>query len=164
MREYTKTDPFVRFDKYCMPVTESGCIIWLGSEAKGYGRFALAKGKTVRAHRFSYERHIGPIPDGMEPDHLCRVTLCVNPHHLEAVTRTENNKRSCSPSGLNSKKKSCKRGHLLDGENLYEWNGHRICRMCRRGHSSSSYKKHREKNIDYMKRYYKTRKAERVMP
>ena len=71
----------------------SGCWLWTGKPAKnGYG--VISVNNTDRyAHRLSYELHIGPIPDGLTIDHLCMVRLCVNPEHLEPVTRSENTRR-----------------------------------------------------------------------
>ena len=67
-----------------------GCWLWQGAlNHKGYGSFH-ARGKSYYPHRWSYEYHKGPIPDGMVIDHLCRVRHCVNPEHLEAVTLGEN--------------------------------------------------------------------------
>jgi hypothetical protein len=62
------------------------CWIWQrGIDAAGYGRVA-----GTRAHRVFYERHVGPIPEGLTIDHLCRVRSCCNPAHLEPVTAVEN--------------------------------------------------------------------------
>ena len=69
------------------------CWIWSGTlNNKGYGRVAIA-GKGQYAHRAMYEQEVGPIPDGYEIDHLCRVRACINPAHLEAVTHSENLRR-----------------------------------------------------------------------
>lgn len=69
-----------------------GCWIWTGSiDRDGYGY--LHDGRRHNAHRWTYEKFVGPIPDGLEIDHLCRVRPCVNPDHLEPVTRLENNLR-----------------------------------------------------------------------
>jgi hypothetical protein len=66
-----------------------GCWLWTGqTDRRGYGRFRTAASNL--AHRFGYEALVGPIPDGLVIDHLCRVTRCVNPHHLEPVTQREN--------------------------------------------------------------------------
>src|SRR6202030_118623 len=78
-----------KFDRHWIPEPNSGCWLWLGAcNEFGYGKFG-----KVKAHRFSYEREKGPIPDGLEIDHLCRNKSCVNPDHLEAVTHGENRRR-----------------------------------------------------------------------
>lgn len=73
-----------------LSVAESGCWEWSGSKAKGgYGR-AYYRGRAVMIHRLTFETWWGPVPPGMEIDHLCRNTSCANPLHLEAVTHREN--------------------------------------------------------------------------
>jgi hypothetical protein len=68
----------------------SDCWIWTACRTpKGYGHFR-ANGKQVQVHRWSYQLHYGPIPEGLEIDHICRVRACVNPSHLRAVTHQEN--------------------------------------------------------------------------
>lgn len=71
---------------------EGGCWLWVGTVDRGYGLLSV-DGKTVRAHRYSYETLVGPIPDGLQIDHLCRNRGCVNPAHLEPVTQVENIRR-----------------------------------------------------------------------
>lgn len=67
-----------------------GCWIWQGPpNAQGYGAISYG-GKRRTAHRVSYEINVGPIPEGMQIDHACRVKLCVNPKHLRVVTDGEN--------------------------------------------------------------------------
>jgi hypothetical protein len=81
-------DPVVRFWRN----VRKGdlCWNWAGSiDVCGYGRLWDGT-RTVRAHRFSYELLVGPIPEGLVLDHLCRNTRCVNPEHLEAVTHRDN--------------------------------------------------------------------------
>jgi len=136
-----------RFWKYVIPEPNSGCWLWVGAyHQSGYGKIGTGGRSTaghylgVGAHRLSYEIHKGPIPDGMVIDHLCRVTCCVNPDHLEAVTHKENLARGVflnrkygadTPNGA---KTHCKRGHPLSGENLYvnRLTGSRSCNQCRR--------------------------------
>lgn len=117
------------------------CWIWTGTlynkNAKhgSYGRVAVPNYKGVGAHCFAYEITVGPIPDGLEIDHLCRVRSCVNPSHLEAVTRRTNLLRGKSPIALNAQKTHCVRGHSFDESNTYirqdgRRAGGRCCRAC----------------------------------
>lgn len=81
----------------------SGCWLWSGSRTHpvwGYGTVSV-DGHMVVAHRAVYEVVVGPIPTGMDIDHLCRVRLCVNPAHLEPVTRLENNRRKFAAAKAN---------------------------------------------------------------
>lgn len=74
-------------------VDEAGCWLWQGRPGlNGYGRMSV-NDQLQYVHRLSYEQHVGPIPDGLTIDHLCRVPLCINPAHLEPVTREENTRR-----------------------------------------------------------------------
>jgi len=77
----------------------SGCLLWLGRRNQwGYGMVAYNHTRYV-AHRMAYELHVGPVPDGLELDHLCRNPSCVNPLHLEPVTHSENMKRAKQAEG-----------------------------------------------------------------
>lgn len=125
-----------RFNKF-VSAGRRGCIEWLGSKTPlGYGHFHV-DGRAVYAHRWSYEYHVGPIPDGLVIDHLCRNTSCVNPDHLEPVTHAENVKRGTSIDHLVAKARSkteCPQGHPYDDENTYVHPkaGFRGCKTCRR--------------------------------
>ncbi len=71
------------------------CWLWTGAIMHGgYGQIRLRPGtRTMNTHRFAYELLVGPIPDGLHLDHLCRVPRCCNPLHLEPVTQAENSRR-----------------------------------------------------------------------
>jgi hypothetical protein len=70
------------------------CWIWrLARNRDGYGVAWSRHGKMTLAHRVEYEKHIGPVPEGLTLDHLCRERGCVNPEHVEPVTQAENNRR-----------------------------------------------------------------------
>lgn len=91
---------------------ESGCWVWSGAvNASGYGSKALG-GTSTTAHRWVWERTVGPIGDGMQLDHLCRNRLCVNPEHMEPVTPTENNRRRPKYDTNNAKAWETKRKTL----------------------------------------------------
>lgn len=107
------------------------CWLFTGALAGGYGRFYLAGG-LVPAHRYAYELLVGPIPEGLQLDHLCRVRNCVNPGHLEPVTQRENLLRGTGPSARHARAAQCPQGHPYDAANTYTApNGHRHCRTCR---------------------------------
>lgn len=102
-----------RFEMKYMPISETGCWIWMGTvTGGGYGGIAIHR-KKVPAHRLAWELFRGPIPEGLEIDHLCRVRACVNPDHLEPVTSQINCLRGVSPLAANAKKTHCPRGHEL---------------------------------------------------
>ena len=103
----------------------TACWIWQGARSNGYGLF-WHDGRQVGAHRFAYELIIGPIPAGLETDHLCRIPACVRPLHLELVTPQVNVRRSGNPFGVNARLEICRRGHAFTGM----WRGRRTCRVC----------------------------------
>jgi hypothetical protein len=98
------------------------------------------------AHRWAYEYSIGPIPEHLELDHLCRSRNCVNPEHLEAVTHLENMGRGISHQKA---KTHCPKGHPYSGENLYvaPSNGKRYCRECTRASKIRHYNKKKKENL-----------------
>ena len=124
--------PEIRFwEKVSIDDGENTCWLWGGATDRRYGLF-YCDGKQVKAHRFAYETHAGPIPQGLQLDHLCRVHICVRPSHLEPVTHAENMRRGIG--GWHQRvKASCKMGHPYSGDNLFtRKNGMRECRTCMR--------------------------------
>ena len=118
------------------------CWLWLGAlDRGGYGSFYIAKGRKAKAHRFAYEHMEGPIPAALDLDHLCRVRHCVNPDHLDPVTRGENIRRGLVPVLVRARqaaKTHCPKGHPYDEVNTYVTpNGRRNCRACRLAASSA---------------------------
>lgn len=112
---------------------ESGCWVWTGAvTSSGYSSIGYDK-KVRSAHRVSYEVHVGPIPDGYTIDHLCRVKVCVNPAHLEAVTMQENIARHVATLT------HCKWGHELSADNLLNTKRQRVCGECSRRYSRERY-------------------------
>lgn len=109
-----------------------GCWEWTGpTTGNGYGRIYVLGFRERMAHRAAYALLIGPIPPGMELDHLCRNRRCVNPDHVEPVTPRENCMRGYSFGRKNADRSHCTHGHLLDEQNTYvRPNGHRDCRAC----------------------------------
>jgi hypothetical protein len=113
--------------------SEDGCWLWCASVTnRGYGRFRTKAQGEVFAHRFSYEIHVGPIPEGLHLDHLCRVRRCVNPEHLEPVTCRENLLRGDTLTAANAAKTHCPKNHPYDETNTYMNAGSRRCRTCKR--------------------------------
>src|SRR3970040_2061118 len=91
---------------------KTGCWKWIAaSTGNGYGQFTW-ENRQQGAHRVAYSSLVGKIPEGLELDHLCRTRLCVNPSHLEAVTRKVNHSRSdITQSALLAKRTQCSNGH-----------------------------------------------------
>ena len=106
-----------------------GCWLWKAYiSTSGYGQFTISR-RHYPAHRVSYELLVGRIPEGLEVDHLCRVRHCVNPDHLEPVTRLENIRRGICKRNLTH----CLRGHEFTESNTYiQKNGCRRCRTCKK--------------------------------
>ncbi len=107
------------------------CWWWTaGQVGNGYGRFSTG-GLDIRAHRWAFEHWRGPIPAGLQIDHLCRNRLCVKPPHMEVVTNRVNVLRGVGPTARNARKTHCPQGHSYSGDNVYIYpDGGRSCRQC----------------------------------
>ena len=128
-------DPLTRFLKY-VNKTDT-CWFWIGTKnSSGYGIFSIRKKYSV-AHKWLYEHTVSQVPDKLDLDHICRNRNCVNPDHLEPVTRSENSKRGIGPklaAKRQLEKTHCPKGHEYSEENTYiRLNvGNRVCRICHR--------------------------------
>ena len=106
--------------------TTGPCWQWMASLAKGYGQFWNGERRQM-AHLWAWENLVGPRDEAMDLDHLCRNRKCVNPDHLEPVSRGENLHRGAH---RNKVKTHCPQGHPYDDENTLVYNGWRFCRAC----------------------------------
>lgn len=120
------------------------CWLWTGMlNPNGYGKVTVNY-KSLLAHRYAYELVNGPVPIGLQLDHLCHPTSCLlnsacphrrcaNPEHMEPATAAVNTLRSNGPAARNAKKTHCKRGHPFDDKNTYrDSRGYRACKACHR--------------------------------
>lgn len=135
----TIPERFLRF----VGADENGCLIWQGYGTRnGYGQFSL-NGRNAMAHRVAYEIFVGPIPEGLQTDHLCRMRRCVNPAHLELVTQSENLRRGTWPP-----KRHCRNGHVYTPETTgVSGRGYRRCLICYRANRRRGNQRAREKLV-----------------
>jgi len=113
-------------------VDDAPCWLWTGMDnGHGYGLLKVNRRKLM-AHRLVYQMLAGPIPEGLQIDHLCRVHRCVNPAHLEPVTCRENLLRGETFQAANAAKTHCIRDHEFTPENTRLVPGGRACRTCER--------------------------------
>ena len=127
------------------PTLGTRCHLWTGSiDRGGYGHFWGPQGKLVGPHRFAWELKHGPVPTGLQLDHLCRVRACVNDEHLEPVTNRENGLRGiCGEvnAARQRAKTHCPAKHLYDEANTSLWKGKRKCRTCDRDRHRMRYQR-----------------------
>jgi hypothetical protein len=129
-------------DRFAAKVEFDGeCWLWLASKDRcGYGQIFWG-GRPHKAHRVAYALLVGPVPQGLELDHLCRNRHCVRPSHMEAVTHRENLKR-----GLRGVMTThCPAGHPYDTANTHiQVSGGRRCRACDRNRVNAANARRRE--------------------
>lgn len=120
----------------------ASCWVWIAASAgKGYGKYTTkidGRWTYPYAHRYAWESLVGPIPEGMILDHLCKNRKCVNPDHLEVVTYQDNNLRGAGIARANADKMHCPSGHPYDNENTYVYRGGRMCKACQSGGRNGS--------------------------
>lgn len=125
----------------------NGCWLWTGALSNGYGVIRIKKDgkwRNEQAHRVLLD----PIPDGLEPDHLCRVRHCVNPNHIELVTHQINSIRGFAI------RTHCPQGHEYTPENTRICHDtHRNCRQCANRYRPERYQNNKEKMLAQAKEY-----------
>lgn len=141
---------FERFWRNVREDPETGCWVWAGGlrQVSGYGNIFLF-GKATPAHRYSYREWVGAIPSWLEMDHLCRNRACVNPNHLEAVTRSQNWLRGVGPERALAYLRGrthCCHGHEYTNENTHWYHRQRRCRICSNAQSHKYYEETRSKS------------------
>jgi hypothetical protein len=115
-----------------MEVGGSGCITLHGATSdRGYSR-VKHDGRDQKGHRVAWEHLHGPVPVGLELDHLCRNRACVRPDHMEPVTHAENMARGEVFGSAQRQRTHCPKGHAYDEANTRHANGRRHCRACAR--------------------------------
>lgn len=128
-------DMHTRVDRWLTKkvVAQGECWEWTGSKTRnGYGQLKIG-GVAMMAHRAFYEHFITEIPDGLDLDHLCRMRACVNPWHLDPVSRSVNLYRAETLGKYNLKKTHCPHGHEYSAANTrFTRTGSRCCRTCER--------------------------------
>jgi hypothetical protein len=108
----------------------SSCWVWKNAKDKdGYGIF-WDQTKIIKAHRFSYQLFKDKIPQGLQINHLCKNTSCVNPNHLEVVSCRENLMKGDTIAKQNAEKTHCKRGHEFNNKNTRFFKNERYCLPC----------------------------------
>jgi len=119
---------------------DTHCWEWAGAKDMwGYG-LIKRDGQNRRVHREVFRMWFGPVPAGLEVDHLCFIRHCLNPDHLEAVPGYVNIMRSNGTAAVNARKTHCERGHEYTPENTYVTPaGCRCCRTCRRIRERENY-------------------------
>ena len=142
------TRPFdlVAWLQHRVTIDHVGCWIWKHSTSKGGYVWTRMNGQRGAGHRLVYELLVGPIPDGLELDHLCRVHNCLNPDHLEPVTKAENIRRGYSFSAMRARRTDCPNGHPFSGPNLINEPRGRRCRECTRVKDAKAWQRRKIRN------------------
>jgi len=109
----------------------------------------VVAGKVQSGHRFAYEALRGPIPDGLQIDHLCRVPRCVNPDHLEAVDNRTNTLRGIGPTAQLARATTCLNGHPFNALRIRYNRPARVCGICQRVYDNNYKQRVRERRSQH---------------
>lgn len=140
-----------KMGEWYVPEPTTGCWLWLlSTNSHGYGKIKHL-GKSAGAYRLSYELLVGPIASGYEIDHLCRTRSCVNPDHMEAVSRRTNTLRGISPAAQHARKTHCIHGHEFTEENTIREGTGRHCRECMR----ETHRRFRQRHAERLRVYHR---------
>lgn len=127
------------------------CWTWMASTKEGgYGQFNVQP-EVVLAHRYAYISLVGDVPEGLELDHLCRNRACVNPWHLEPVTRSVNVVRGTAPTVTSARHRAvtaCPYRHRYDEANTSVYQGRRRCKTCMRERARDAYARRRAQAME----------------
>lgn len=134
-----------RFWRKVVSEPNNGCWLWIGAIRRGYGCLYNID-KVEQAHVVAWKLYRGPVPEGLELDHLCRVKNCVNPDHLEPVTRKVNLLRGVGVPAVNARKTHCPYGHEYTEENTRRVPNGRNCRICHNA-AQRAYKKRKREEV-----------------
>jgi len=148
-------------------INSKGCWIWQGNKDKeGYARFNYQK-KKCRVHRISYLLFVDKLITNYIIHHVCGNPSCVNPGHLQQITKQEHNFRGNSASSLNNRKEKCPKcggGYTIVKYGVSK-NPRRMCKPCRKLTSTKYYQTHEEERKKYQKRYQlKTKQEKETVP
>ena len=145
-KRWAGKDSMERFIDH-IEILNNGCWQWLGSlSTSGYGKHYIGSTQFF-AHRFSYTIFNNEIPKNLHIDHLCRNRGCVNPEHLEAVTRKTNILRGNGATAINNRKKYCKNGHPFIRENISKVPNGKRCKICYNSWMLNRYHQKRSNNV-----------------
>jgi hypothetical protein len=157
----------------------NGCWLWPGAKVEGYGRITWSdlNGKKTwhLTHRVMHESVNGPIPEGMQIDHICHDPdecspaiakdcphrACCNPEHLRAVSTRENLLRGGTVSAARRAVEECPKGHAFDASNtLVSTQGQRSCKACTYERNRAYYHKNSERRKEYNRKWRAARKSQ----
>jgi hypothetical protein len=151
---------FDRIEDNVSPEPNSGCWLWTGRITNGGYAQIWTERRRKMVHRITYEQKYGAIPEGLDLDHLCRVRCCVNPDHLEPVTRRENIRRGISHIAAQMRQTTCIKGHELSTRYDKKRGWFRFCKVCHKLEQRIYYQREdvRERQKAYCRQYCRNNK------